>query len=59
MNATARHSALLMPFLTVNPVSASNLDNRISDEFGDLFRDTLITPVIDVLVAKLRYRFGL
>lgn len=48
-----------MPFLTVNPVSASNLDNRISDEFGDLFRDTLITPVIDVLVAKLRYRFGL
>ncbi|MCZ6657923.1 MAG: DUF5916 domain-containing protein [Gammaproteobacteria bacterium] len=37
----------------------SNLDNRISDEFSDLFHDTLITPVIDVLVLKLRYRFGL
>ncbi len=37
----------------------SNLDNRISDDFGDLFHDTLITPIIDVLVLKLRYRFGL
>lgn len=37
----------------------SNLDDRISDELGDLFHDALTTPIIDVLVIKLRYRFGL
>ena len=36
----------------------SNLDNRLDDEFGDLFYDALRDPVIDVLVLKLRYRFG-
>ena len=37
----------------------SNLDDRINDELGDLFHDALTTPVVDVLVIKLRYRFGL
>ena len=36
----------------------SNLDNRGSDEFIDLFRDSLTMPVINVFVVKLRYRFG-
>ena len=36
----------------------SNLDNRVSDEFGDLFQDALFEPLIDLLVVKLRYRFG-
>jgi hypothetical protein len=36
----------------------SNLDNRVRDEFSDLLHDALITPVIDVFVVKLRYRFG-
>ena len=36
----------------------SNLDDRPGDEFGDLFFDALKDPVIDVLVLKLRYRFG-
>jgi len=36
----------------------SNLENRLDDEFGDLFHDALTTPVVDVLVLKLRYRFG-
>jgi hypothetical protein len=37
----------------------SNLDDRISDEFTDLFHDALTTPIVDLLVLKLRYRFGL
>ncbi len=36
----------------------SNLDNQVSDGFSDLFHDALITPLIDVFVIKLRYRFG-
>jgi len=36
----------------------SNLDNRTSDEFSDLFFDALENPVIDLLVLKVRYRFG-
>lgn len=36
----------------------SNLDNRMRDEFGDLFRDALDEPVIDFFTLKLRYRFG-
>jgi len=36
----------------------SNLDDRMNDELGDLFHDALTTPVVDVLVIKLRYRFG-
>ena len=36
----------------------SNLDNRMDDELGDLFHDALTTPLVDVLVIKLRYRFG-
>ncbi|MCZ6888329.1 MAG: DUF5916 domain-containing protein, partial [Gammaproteobacteria bacterium] len=37
----------------------SNLDNQIDDEFGDLFTNALRTPVVDLLVIKLRYRFGI
>lgn len=36
----------------------SNLDSRPGDGFGDLFYAALKSPVIDVLVIKLRYRFG-
>ena len=36
----------------------SNLDNRVDEEFTELFRDALTTPIIDVFVVKLRYRFG-
>ncbi len=36
----------------------SNLDNRVYDEFGDLFTDALASPVISVFIVKLRYRFG-
>ena len=36
----------------------SNLGNRVDDEFDDLFHDALTDPVIDLLVIKLRYRFG-
>jgi hypothetical protein len=36
----------------------SNLDNRMRDEFGNLFRDALDEPVIDFFTMKLRYRFG-
>jgi hypothetical protein len=36
----------------------SNLDNRVDDEFGNLLTDAFSDPVIDVLVVKLRYRFG-
>ena len=36
----------------------SNLDNRVDDEFTELFRDALTEPIIDLFVVKLRYRFG-
>ena len=36
----------------------SNLDSRVYAEFGDLFKDALTEPLIDLLVVKLRYRFG-
>ena len=36
----------------------SNLHDRVDDEFGDLLRDALSEPLVDVLVVKLRYRFG-
>lgn len=35
-----------------------NLPNRIDDEFYDLFHDSLVLPVLDFFVVKLRYRFG-
>jgi hypothetical protein len=38
----------------------SNLtNNTVDDSFDDLFTDALDQPVIDFLVIKLRYRFGL
>lgn len=36
----------------------SNLPDRGYATFADLFEDALNEPVIDVLVVKLRYRFG-
>jgi len=36
----------------------SNLPNRVDDVFSDLFDDALNTPIVDVFVVKLRYRFG-
>jgi hypothetical protein len=36
----------------------SNLDNRIHDEFDNLFQDALLEPIVDMLVVKLRYRLG-
>ncbi|MCZ6887594.1 MAG: DUF5916 domain-containing protein, partial [Gammaproteobacteria bacterium] len=36
----------------------SNLDSGPNEEFAELFYDALKTPVIDVFVIKLRYRFG-
>jgi len=36
----------------------SNLDNRIDEDFGVLFRDAVDEPIVDTLTVKLRYRFG-
>jgi hypothetical protein len=36
----------------------SNLPDRVDDGFSDLFDDALNTPIVDVYVVKLRYRFG-
>jgi hypothetical protein len=36
----------------------SNLPNRTYDDFDNLFEDALNEPLIDMLVVKLRYRFG-
>jgi hypothetical protein len=36
----------------------ANLDDRVDDDFDDLFRDALDEPIVDTLVLKLRYRFG-
>ena len=36
----------------------SNLPNRQSDAFNDLFRDALTNPIIDTFVVKLRYRIS-
>ena len=37
----------------------SNLPDRVDDEFSDLFSDAIDTPIVDVFVVKLWYRFGL
>ena len=36
----------------------SNLPNQVDSEFGDLFNDAFDEPIVDVVVAKIRYRFG-
>lgn len=36
----------------------SNLPDRGDDGFDDLFIDALESPIVDLLVLKLRYRFG-
>lgn len=37
----------------------SNLPNRSRDGFDDLFHDAVTDPIIDLIVVKLRYRFGI
>jgi hypothetical protein len=37
----------------------SNYPSDIEDDFGDMFVDAASNPVIDFLVLKLRYRFGM
>jgi hypothetical protein len=36
----------------------SNLPNRVDDDFDSLFEDAFNNPIVDVVVMKLRYRFG-
>ena len=36
----------------------SNVSSMIDESLDDLFRDALNSPVIDLFVVKLRYRFG-
>jgi hypothetical protein len=36
----------------------SNLPNRRGDGFDDLFHDAVTDPIVDLIVVKLRYRFG-
>ena len=36
----------------------SNLPNRTEEEFTELFNDAVDMPIVDVVVVKLRYRFG-
>jgi hypothetical protein len=36
----------------------SNLPSQLDSEFNDLFDDALNTPIVDVFVMKIRYRFG-
>lgn len=36
----------------------SNLDNRITADFEDLFHDSITNPIVDILIVKLRYRLG-
>ena len=35
-----------------------NLPDRVDDNFNDLFLDAIDEPIVDVLIVKLRYRFG-
>ncbi len=60
MTAQARYRWEIGPLsdLFVVYTRGSNLDNRIDDDFGSLLVDALSEPIIDVLVVKLRYRFG-
>jgi hypothetical protein len=36
----------------------SNIPDTVDNEFGSLFHDALIDPIVNGLVVKLRYRFG-
>ena len=36
----------------------SNLENRVTSDFDDLFSDALTDPIVNVFIVKLRYRFG-
>ena len=36
----------------------SNIPDTVDNEFGSLFHDALIDPIVNGLVIKLRYRFG-
>ena len=39
-------------------IRGSNLRSDMEESFGQLFKDALNEPIVDVLVVKLRYRFG-
>ena len=36
----------------------SNAFTEDDDPFGDMLKDALTRPIVDLLVVKLRYRFG-
>ncbi|MEM7080674.1 MAG: hypothetical protein AAF513_18800, partial [Pseudomonadota bacterium] len=36
----------------------SNIPDMTRDEFGDLFSEAIDSPIIELFVVKLRYRFG-
>ena len=36
----------------------SNLPGRVDEGFGELFDDALSEPIVDLILLKLRYRFG-
>ena len=60
LTAQARYRWEIGPLsdLFVVYTRGANLDNRIDDDFGSLFVDALEEPIVDVLIVKLRYRFG-
>ena len=35
-----------------------NLPNQVDSEFDDLFSDAFNEPIVDIIVMKIRYRFG-
>lgn len=60
MTVQARYRWQIAPLsdLFVVYTRGSNVRSSLSDEYEDLFVDALKNPVIDVVVIKLRYRFG-
>jgi hypothetical protein len=36
----------------------SHLPGRVDEGFGELFDDALSEPIVDLILLKLRYRFG-
>jgi hypothetical protein len=36
----------------------SNLPGRVNEGFDELFDDALSEPIVDLILLKLRYRFG-
>jgi hypothetical protein len=61
MTVQARYRWQIAPLsdLFVVYTRGSNFPSSIDDEFSDMFVDALQHPVVDLLVVKLRYRFGM